>query len=574
MKKLLATSAAALGLAAMLAASTPQPAQACGGFFCSQVPIDQMGEQIIFGIGDDNEISATILINYMGEAEDFAWILPVASQPELSIGSNQAFTTLNWSTQPQFRLDWENGGACGGWFNAPFAAESDADGAAGGGVSVVSQEDVGPFETVVLSSSDAGELVDWLNTNGYDQTPESLPLIEHYVDAGMLFVALKLKQNESAGAIQPITLKFQEADPCVPLVLTQIAATPDMPVLIYTFSENRVVPTNWMHAQINQKKIDWLNWGSNYQDVVNQAVDEARGHAFVTEYAGTSSMLQGQLYSPDRYQLDVLAALSDPAQFVDALLGQGFPRDAAMQSLLRKHIPMPASLVEQGLEERDFYNNLEGYSSELAGQDFDPAAFIADLEERVIAPLQEMQEIWDSRPYLSRLYTTVSPEDMTRDPIFAQNPDLPDVSNIHVATAEATCADDNPEVIEELTITLEDGTVFVLEDVVPTWNGGEFVDPAPTEPAAKTIELIGRTGAPVVVDPMNVAEVDTLLDQKEPEQVLNQLTTGTIAPPVLPPGVDSTGSDGCQGGSNTPWAVFLLGGAALVAVRRRGMTTS
>ncbi len=570
MKHLLSTSAAALGLAALLAASTPKPAVACGGFFCSQVPIDQMGEQIIFGVGDDDEISATILINYMGEAEDFAWILPVASEPELSIGSTAAFTTLGWRTQPQFNLQWDQGGACGGWYQRDLAAgfdpsapgENDDD-----GVSVVSQQDVGPFETVVLSSNNANELVDWLNDNGYDQTPESLPLIEHYVDAGMLFVALKLKQNESAGSIQPITLKFQEADPCVPLVLTKIAATPDMPVLIYNFSQTRMVPSNWMHAQINQKKIDWLNFGSNYQDVVNQAVDEARGHAFVTEYAGTSSMMEETLYRQGQYDLDALVTIFNPAEFTQQLLSQGFPRDSTMQGLLRKHIPMPESLVEQGIEERDFYNNLESYTSALQGQEFDPAAFVADLEERVITPLREMQEMWDSRPYLSRLYTTVSPNEMTRDPVFVENPDLPDVSNIHTATASAVCDDDNPDTIEELTITLEDGTVFVLNDVSP-W-GGDFSDPAPTEPAAKVIELIGRTGAPVVVSPDNVTAVDTLLDSRSPESVLASLESGVITGPgVTQP--DGTGiDDGCQGGSSGLPATLVLGGIALLALRRR-----
>ena len=33
--------------------------------------------------------------------------------------------------------------------------------------------------------------------------------------------------------------------------------------------------------------------------------------------------------------------------------------------------------------------------------------------------------------YLSRLFTTLSPNEMTKDPVFSFNPDLPDVSNVH-----------------------------------------------------------------------------------------------------------------------------------------------
>jgi hypothetical protein len=42
-----------LVLAGALAAipfATPRPAQACGGFFCNQVPVDQTGEQILFSL--------------------------------------------------------------------------------------------------------------------------------------------------------------------------------------------------------------------------------------------------------------------------------------------------------------------------------------------------------------------------------------------------------------------------------------------------------------------------------------------------------------------------------------------
>ena len=48
---------------------TPTPeARACGGFFCSQVPIDQVGEQIVFGV-EGEKVSATIMIQYAGDAK-------------------------------------------------------------------------------------------------------------------------------------------------------------------------------------------------------------------------------------------------------------------------------------------------------------------------------------------------------------------------------------------------------------------------------------------------------------------------------------------------------------------------
>ncbi|MCA9514042.1 MAG: DUF2330 domain-containing protein [Myxococcales bacterium] len=570
--------ATALGLGALAlgtVATTSTPASACGGFFCSQVPIDQMGEDIIFGYGANGTVTAQILINYTGEAKDFAWILPVPSKPEISIGSNAAFQVIRGMTQPSWYLQWnyDNAGQCGGWFYYPEAAAGgvDDDGSNQGGVTVVESKDVGPFATVILESSSTEELVQWLNDNGYDQPAESTPLIDHYVQQGMMFVALKLKQNESSGSIQPIVLEMQEDDPCVPLVLTQIAATPDMPVRTYILGDHRVVPTNWMHVVLNEKKIDWLNYGQNYQDLVTQAVNEAAGHGFVTEYAGSSALLDGALYRDGQFDLARLAQITSPAAFVDELLRQGFPRDTTMQGLLRKYIPMPAEVAAQGVDERSFYNNLEGY--DLSGIEFDPQGFVADLEERVITPLREAQDLFDASPYLTRLFTTVSPEEMDRDPVFVQNADLGDVSNQHTAMAQSVCDEDDPQKMKQIIITLESGETLTVDgpfdDYCP-YCGGETIDLAPTEPAAARIELIGRTGQPVLVDPGMVAEVDKALGTKNPETVLNEVVTGVITPPpTTTPTTRKGGSYGCSGGGEAAPLAVALGFLGLAVLRRR-----
>ncbi|MCA9516407.1 MAG: hypothetical protein KC635_15815, partial [Myxococcales bacterium] len=309
-----------------------------------------------------------------------------------------------------------------------------------------------------------------------------------------------------------------------------------------------------------------------------QAVNEAAGHGFVTEYAGSSGLLHQQLYREGQFDLARLAALTSPAAFVDELLRQGFPRDTTMQGLLRKYIPMPQSLVDQGVDERSFYNNLDGY--DLSGIEFDAQGFVDDLEERVITPLRETQDLFDASPYLTRLFTTVSPEEMDRDPVFVQNPDLGDVSNQHTAMAQAVCDDANPQTIDQVVITFANGDTVTVDgpfDNFCPYCGGDPIDLAPTEPAAARIELIGRTGQPVLVDPGMVAEVDKALGTKNPETVLNEVVTGVITPP---PTTTSTGRNGdgygCAGGGDAtaPLAAALgLFGLAVLRRRRAATTT-
>ena len=561
----------ALGLTGALAllAHDPTPARACGGFFCSQVPVDQTGEQILFGMGD-GKITASILINYAGEADDFAWVLPVASRPDITLGSPTAFQRLDQRTQPVFNLNWDSRNAqCNWWWlYPPMASESDPDSTDGGtrGVTVVAEKEVGPFQTVVLDSTNTDDLIAWLDENDYDQPPETRPLIDHYVRQGMMFVALRLLKDEPTGAIQPITLTFEEPNPCVPLVLTQVAASPDMPVQLYLASQHRVAPSNWMHVVLNEKKIDWLNGGSNYDDVVTQAVDEAAGHAFVTEYAGPSSILDDLLYRDGQFDLERLRQIEDPADYIDELMNQGFPRDGSVIAQLRKHIPMPAELATEGVTEQQFYNNIRGYMDRL-GDDFvfDPAALTAALDERVITPLKDAQELVDARPYFTRLYTTVSPEEMTRDPIFTENPDLPDFNNVRTATAVPTCGTDPNSPPESVLITLSnDEQILIRGPFQMTWPEITYPDPVPNEPAAERIELIGTSGPPTLVHPSQVGAVDVALDVKPPSEVITDLTSGVIPRPVDHP---KTSSSGCMGGSLSG----LLAGLSLLwlVVRRR-----
>src|SRR4029453_19483178 len=132
-------------------------------------------------------------------------------------------------------------------------------------------------------------------------------------------------------------------EPGVPLILTRVAGLPDMPVYTYVLSKARAIPKNWFHVVLNERKIDWLNGGTNYKKVVTDAINEAAGHGFVTEFAGKSDFLKGQIFQEGRWDTSKLAQIHDPALFVQQLLQMGFPRDQSMQALLRKYIPMPDS---------------------------------------------------------------------------------------------------------------------------------------------------------------------------------------------------------------------------------------
>ena len=57
-----------------------------------------------------------------------------------------------------------------------------------------------------------------------------------------------------------------------------------------------------------------------------------------------------------------LRRIDDPGRFIDALLRQGFPRDAQMQSLLRRHVPMPQAVLDEGVLQVVFGGDIEAWT--------------------------------------------------------------------------------------------------------------------------------------------------------------------------------------------------------------------
>src|SRR3954463_2133969 len=82
-----------------------QRADACGGTFCDSgpqsMPVDQKGENILF-VMDGANVEAHIQIQYQGDAKRFAWVVPVPTVPDVSVGSQQLFSNLLAGSVPAY----------------------------------------------------------------------------------------------------------------------------------------------------------------------------------------------------------------------------------------------------------------------------------------------------------------------------------------------------------------------------------------------------------------------------------------------------------------------------------------
>lgn len=348
-------------LAATLAASAalaPTAAEACGGFFCSSQPVDQEAERILFVEEADDEWSVYVEIMYQGEADAFAWLLPVPEVPRLDLWYGPAFNALDQLTQPVWQPDWQ----C-------FGPEAAFDGAAGGappapapndedrGPDVLAREQVGPFDTVTIQSNDPRATVEWLRENGFRIVPAMEPFIALYSAEGMKFTAMKLLPGEAVDSIKPVKLTYRSANPMIPLRLTSVAALPEMGIKVWVLAKQRFGPTNVPGFEVTEDEVtfDYNRWTDNYLAVVARKVDDLAAPGFATEFAQ--------------------------------------PTEAYAQQIADSFVP------------------------DFAGQE------AIDARDSLAALLR-------SRPYLTRMYTRLSPEEMGFDPIFEPHTG-PDYSNIH-----------------------------------------------------------------------------------------------------------------------------------------------
>ena len=501
-------------------------AEACGCFAPPDptVPIVQAGERLLFSVAN-GVVTAHIQIQYAGDAKDFGWLLPMPSVPTLKLGTEELFTQLIRTTQPRYLLRTFTTGTCAGSLggggigiagasaarDVNFSVENSfTEGAASS--PLVIESSIGPYDYAVLKADRQDEMLSWLADNRYFVPAGTQESLAPYVHAGAFFLALKLKSGKATGDIQPVVLTYASDLPMIPIILTSVGAQEHMGVQVWMLGEGRAIPRNYNHVIVNDSHIDWLRQAKNYNDVVIAAVGEAPDkHAFVTEYAGSSDLMKDVLDGPTRFgQISELAALTDPADFVQYLFRNGYAVSQNMgrpslppllESLVLAQVPFPAGL-RSVTNEQGYLQSLRTYlgpwrmqhPDAFAGwtSTFDAPVLAAQIQEKVVAPARAAGELFRQHPSLTRLYTTLSPGDMTRDPVFSFNAGLPNVPSDHTATLQIDCGLGGSVTSSPVTLTTEQGWVFHLAE-----RG------APIElthgPSALRIETLTEEGEPVVL---------------------------------------------------------------------------
>jgi hypothetical protein len=264
-------------------------------------------------------------IAYSGNPTEFAYVIPARRGTRLEVSNDAWFAALDASTRPIIMapqsVGWGSGpsrpsssgprpsprssgwGCCAATTDTATSAESVPEWGAGGAadagaasgaaqadpVQILSQEVVGPYETVTLRSEDPEALFEWLVGNDFAIPDESRPIVEDYVKAGLDFIAMRMRPSkaQAARAMEPIRILAPGADPNLPLRMMRIGSGANLGITLFVIGESRWRAKSFPNVSVDPSAIVWdyAKSKSNYVQLAQFAMTAGDSRGWLTEYA-------------------------------------------------------------------------------------------------------------------------------------------------------------------------------------------------------------------------------------------------------------------------------------------------
>jgi hypothetical protein len=220
------TARIALGLflvAAMVSLALPAPVPGCCAVYPSGKPVVNADQTVLIIWDAENKTEHFIRqASFKSDTDDFGFLVPTPSQPELSESGNEAFPVLRKLTEPEHKKmprPSRGGGMACGCGDVKFA-----DMAVTGSIPpvvVLDEKRVAGFDAVVLEAQSADALVGWLKERGYNFSPEVQAWAKPYIDQGWKITALKVapkekKDDDKTVAAGSLRISFKTDRPLFP----------------------------------------------------------------------------------------------------------------------------------------------------------------------------------------------------------------------------------------------------------------------------------------------------------------------------------------------------------------------
>jgi hypothetical protein len=286
----------------------PLTAAADGKFYSRQtalaanVTIPDQRALIHFTNGVERLVIET---RFTGAGTNFAWVVPLPSQPVVEAASTGLFPTLQYLFRPPITHDVPRyyitilvvmgvvlalrmiarhvsqpvvvililfvcmflaALLLPALSTAKSKAQATSD-SANPSVSILDRQLVGVFETTTIASRNPQALQEWLRENGFVVTKNSEPVIADYVKDGWVFVAAKVRRDRAENQTStphPLSFTFKTERAVYPMRLTGVDNGP-LQVELYVFGGQRAYAPYFKAERCAQPTYPTLNGGYVYR---------------------------------------------------------------------------------------------------------------------------------------------------------------------------------------------------------------------------------------------------------------------------------------------------------------------
>ncbi|MCA9753316.1 MAG: DUF2330 domain-containing protein [Gemmatimonadetes bacterium] len=339
--------------APILAATLALPAAAFGdGMFVwrnEERDVHEPEQKALVRFEDGTE-DLVLSVRFEGATEEFGWIVPLPSAPEISSCPIEVFEELSKATQDRQTRRSRRANR----MHTTLGSES--------GVEVLSVETVGAFEATTISSASGESLDDWLREHRFHLPDRAAPVLGRYAEDGWVFVALRVRPEASDaetsgaladGTIHPVQFRFATEEPVFPLEISSLGGH-ESTVLLYVIAREALVPAagqpgEWKTQVHSRPRFHWYSlglYGAAAREAISVLPDPPDGWLLTKSRATlTTAQMRDVFFEP----FDPLRALegSEAAVRREAAVHLGiFPRPGAS-------VALRAALAGAGSKERE-----------------------------------------------------------------------------------------------------------------------------------------------------------------------------------------------------------------------------
>lgn len=171
---------------------------------------------VIFHHGGCEEL--VLSVRYQGAADEFAWLVPLPEPPRVQESDVKLFEAMSLIAPTGLEgVEWRQ--------RETLGSENS------GGIDVVEEMTVGPYDVTVVRAEEAGELREWLTGRGFAYDREAERVLADYIGRGWCFAAMRVNPGEASemtewelsdGTISPLRFTFASPRPVYPLYISSL----------------------------------------------------------------------------------------------------------------------------------------------------------------------------------------------------------------------------------------------------------------------------------------------------------------------------------------------------------------